>query len=210
MLTVACVLWVGEFQERNYSAKWVHRLRSMVARNLRQEHRFVCLSNIEVEGVETIPLARNWPGWWAKIELFSHAFERALYLDLDTVITGSLDEIADYPADFTLMPHDFVAGKEAKQRLGFLRRYQSSCMVWSGLAGREVFGRFNAGVMEALHGDQDWIGIIKPDLPTLPPEWFDKMRYCPSGPAPGVKVVISHPRNDTAAKQYPWVKKVWR
>lgn len=30
----------------------------------------ICLSDIEIEGIKTIPLTTNYPEWWAKIERF--------------------------------------------------------------------------------------------------------------------------------------------
>ena len=79
--TVACVLNVGEFRGRTYSPEWVRKLKRMVERTTKGV-RFVCLSNVPVEGVETIPLRDNLPGWWAKIELFRPGLftGRTLYL----------------------------------------------------------------------------------------------------------------------------------
>lgn len=56
----------------------------------------VCLTNEEsIAGEETIPLQYNWPGWWSKMELFRPDIEGdLLFMDLDTIIVGPLDEIA--------------------------------------------------------------------------------------------------------------------
>lgn len=57
--------------------------------------RFIALSDTEIHGVETLPL--NHPehaGWWAKAELFRPDLEklgRIFFMDLDTVIVGSLE-----------------------------------------------------------------------------------------------------------------------
>lgn len=76
-----------------YTDEDVYILRDMVARNLRQSHRFHCLSDREIPGVNcTIP-AEQWPGWWAKLLLFRHATGQCLYLDLDVVIVGPLDRL---------------------------------------------------------------------------------------------------------------------
>lgn len=88
MLTVACVLRSGGI----YTPDWVRKLRNAVERHVRVEHRFVCLSDVEVT-CERIPLEHNWPGWWSKIELFREGVVTGptLYLDLDTVIVGDID-----------------------------------------------------------------------------------------------------------------------
>ena len=41
----------------------------------RQIPGLVCLSDRKVEGVETIPLRHDWPGWWAKMEMFSDVID---------------------------------------------------------------------------------------------------------------------------------------
>lgn len=99
-ITVACVLKTGEFvhpghadKRVEYEPAHVQWLQRQVEEKLTLPHRFVCLSDVEIKGVETIPLRHKWPGWWSKMELFAN-FDRALYLDLDTVLVGNIDEIA--------------------------------------------------------------------------------------------------------------------
>ena len=54
---------------------------------------FTCLSDIDIPGVTTIPLKTNWPTWWAKFELLGPEFTGDfLYLDIDTVIVGPIDD----------------------------------------------------------------------------------------------------------------------
>ena len=53
-LTVACAL-VGD----KWDEVWVHRLERMVEEHCSVPHRFVCISDREVMGVETIPLTRE-------------------------------------------------------------------------------------------------------------------------------------------------------
>lgn len=100
MFNVICVLRSGGI----YNAEWVRKLRDGVARNLTIPHRFVCLSDCEVP-CERIELKHDWPGWWAKIELFRPGVITGptLYLDLDTVVTGNIDAIANVPVDFAML-----------------------------------------------------------------------------------------------------------
>jgi len=88
VLTVACVLRSGKC----YDAEYVRRLRHGVVSNLSGPYEFVCLSDVDVP-CKRIPLTTNWPGWWAKMELFKLPGP-VLYFDLDTVIAGDLSEIA--------------------------------------------------------------------------------------------------------------------
>jgi hypothetical protein len=82
-LTVACVLRSGG----QYHAGHVRGLMAQVETWL-PEARFVCLSDVPVP-CERIELVSDWPGWWAKLELFQHLKGRTLYLDLDSVIVGN-------------------------------------------------------------------------------------------------------------------------
>lgn len=81
-LTVACVLRSGG----SYRPGHVNGLYAQV-RHFLPSARFVCLSDMQVD-CERIPLETDWPGWWAKIELFRSLTGRTLFLDLDTVIVG--------------------------------------------------------------------------------------------------------------------------
>lgn len=55
---------------------------------------FVCLSDVDVPGVKCIRLQHDWPGWWAKLEMFRPDIgSNFLYTDLDNVILGPLDDI---------------------------------------------------------------------------------------------------------------------
>lgn len=195
-LTVACVLWVGSFEDRHYSPAWVTRLRDEVARWLPEPHRFVCLSNVDVPGVETIPLVTDWPGWWAKLEVFNPAVdlgERVLYLDLDVFVTGDLAPIAQFDAPFALMPPSHVFGGLKPRVLpGVVRTYQASVMVFTPPVGASLFEECTPAVREMFRADQDWIGHRLPELPTMPPSWFAKAKQCRDGVPSDVKVVLAH------------------
>lgn len=195
-LTVACVLWVGDFMERHYGPDDVYRLRGMVERHLSAPYTFVCLSNVDVPGVEVIPLRNNWPGWWAKVELFAPWFQptRCLYIDLDVLITGSLDEIARYRAPFVMAPsyYEIMPPVKKKHKIGVVRRYQSSCMAWTAPQGARIYKRFGPSEMLKYRSDQDYIGDILPRLPTFNADWIRKVRQCPDGPPPDCKIVLLH------------------
>lgn len=116
-LTVACVLRSGG----DFDAEYVERLRDSVARHLELEHRFVALSDVPVP-CERIALKTDWPGWWAKLELFRELRTgRTLYFDLDTLIVGPIDAIAATPFEFAML-RDWARPET----------FNSSVMAWSG------------------------------------------------------------------------------
>lgn len=107
-------------REGPFFARYVRILRDAVAAHLHLPHRFVCLSDIEVP-CERAELRWFWPGAWAKLELFRHGLfdGPVLYLDLDTVVLGELDELARVALD-----GDFAA---ARHRDGGL---DAAVMAW--------------------------------------------------------------------------------
>ena len=112
-LTVCCFLWADpkyRFAGR-YGAEHVNRLHRMVARNLAQPHRFVCVTDIPEgieRGVDIVPIwqdHRDMGGNWLRIKLFAPEMAdllgpRFVLMDLDCVVTGPLDPLFDTDADF--------------------------------------------------------------------------------------------------------------
>ena len=71
----------------------VQVLRRAVFDNSPPGTEFLCLSDVEIPGVKTLPLFYNWPGFWAKMELFAPWMKGDfLFMDLDTVILGPIDD----------------------------------------------------------------------------------------------------------------------
>ncbi|ETV98746.1 hypothetical protein, variant [Aphanomyces invadans] len=95
-LTVVCVKWGVK-----YGAEYVNKLHRGVARHLKSvRYTFCCLTDNAVglaPEIDVRLLAPGWVGWWNKAQVFSPAFGwtgRMLYLDLDSVLVGSLDDLA--------------------------------------------------------------------------------------------------------------------
>lgn len=125
MRKVICVLKTGGWEVRGrkvfYTEKHVKWMQRQVEKHA-PDVPFVCLSNIDIPGVDVIPLEHDWPGWWAKMELFRLDIGPVLYLDLDMVITGPLDELMSHPHEFS-SKHN--SGKSHTSM-------NSSVMLWSG------------------------------------------------------------------------------
>ena len=123
MITVCCVLWGDKFSE-----EYVHKLKSAVERNTTRTHKFVCLSDRKIEGVETKILKPGMSGWWNKIQLFDGEISgRIVYLDLDTIITSSLDWLMDYSGNFMAIEDLGVANAHQQHLKGVM---QSGVMAW--------------------------------------------------------------------------------
>ena len=168
-LTVACV---NHSDYLSMGDRYVNTLREMVARNLSLPHEFVCLKDV---GELT--------GYWSKIELFRPGrFEgRVLYMDLDSVIVGPLDELAQTKgiidlADWGWPTHTFGSG----------------VMVWDGGEHQEIFTKFGEWVPNVFEGDQDWITHLG-GWKALPAHLCRSYRYdCVKAPPNGCVHVSMH------------------
>lgn len=120
MLTIACVLKSGgEFKPQH-----VYTLREGVARNLSLKHKFVCLTDMGVD-CETLTLQHGWPGWFSKLELCDGRLTGdVFYLDLDSTITGSLDDLVTGHR-FTVLENFWAFEHRDPDRIG------SGLMAWN-------------------------------------------------------------------------------
>ena len=92
-MVIACVLRSGgDFGPEH--VQWLAR----------QVPGLVCLSDVPVPGVDWRPLQHDWPGWWAKMEMFGPALEGdVLMIDLDTVVL----RLPEAPGETTVL-QDFT------------------------------------------------------------------------------------------------------
>lgn len=142
-----------------YTPEHVQKLRHAVATNLHRPHRFMCLSDMEVPGIQVIPFAHDWPKWWGKIELFRPGIFSGpmIYFDLDTWITHSLDEICAYDGPFAMLDDFFHPHLAA-----------SGMMMWTPSERTEtIYEAFQADAPRLMRpyegtGDQAFIRSVIP------------------------------------------------
>lgn len=163
---------------------------------------FECLTDMKVDGVETAPLKQKWPGWWAKMELFDPGFTGDfVYMDLDTVIVGPLDDLAK--VNQLAMLRDFYRdGKKLKEGL------QSSVMVLPERERAAIWGEFtaNPALSMAFHrygGDQQllerfWLNKAARLQDLLPRQFVSWKVNCTAGVPPDARVIVFH------GKPRPW------
>lgn len=128
-------------------------------------------------------------GWWAKLSMFEPGrFRgRCLYLDLDTVIAGSLDDIASYEGEFAGLS-DFYHPD----------RFASGVMAWDADKAHEIFTRWHQAGMPQFddRGDQGWIGAMRPRADRLqdlyPGQLVSFKVNCRDGLPDGARVVCFH------------------
>lgn len=218
MTTTVCCLFVRGHVP--YTAEYVVRLAAMVKRWMDRPYRFVCLTDRAYmfkgsAGIDTIAV-KPFPGlyaWWNKLHLFRADIGlqgRVLYLDLDTLVVGSLAPILDHDGVFALLPHEGKFDGKGPRRV--VKRFNSSVMVWRHGFNGFIWDNFHPTVSERLWGDQDWIAEQCPCADMLPAEWFPRLSAIRGGPVPPeAKVILAKsPKNAEAARRWAWVRHVWR
>ena len=167
-LTVACVKWGTK-----YSSEYVLRLARGVRRHLRRDAAFVCFtddaSGLEGDGVEARALPRETPlhSWWLKAWLFSadaRLAGRVLYIDLDTVVVGALDELAGFDGAFGTLATD---GMVNERRAG---GYNSSVMMWTAGEFDAIYARLRADfefITAHIYKFDHWLEMVVADAHLL-------------------------------------------
>lgn len=208
-LTVVCALRSGGI----YTPEWVSKLRNGVKRNLQMKHRFVCISDTDVD-CERIPLTKDWPGWWSKMAAFDIPGP-VLFLDLDTAIVGGIDEVAR---------HALTGGFTMIRDWNVPAHHGSGVMSWSGDM-RWLYDAFaaDAGRLMTIQrkrmGDQALIEEMVPAKTGTPVScWQDVtprrvVSYkfdCRAGIPAGASIVCLHgvPKFRDMPERDP-VRKIW-
>ena len=199
-VTVVCIKWGCK-----YGPEYVHRLRNGVARNLKADHRFVCITDDPVGlECETAPIDSDYRGWWQKVTLFRREPYGIkgwmLYLDLDVVVTGGLDVLLPVKGDFATI-RDFCRP----------RTYSSSVMLLEAGSHPEVAEDITPVDMRRMRGDQDWISLKIRHADIWPHAWVRsyKQDYQQEKVSPGTRLVVFH-GEPKPHECDGWVKETWR
>ena len=211
MITVFTGAWGSSHQPRE-----VKLLRDQVADNLSIDHHFVCISDRLIEGVACVNRG-TLPGWWRKLEVLQSRGP-AMWLDLDVVVTGSLDDIVLAHVDATLAcPWNWAQSGHGG--------CQSSLMLWSRSLTEpmEHFDpadahwpprndlKWDSGVTQ--WGDQEWLTHMRDtgqlDVEPVNPAWVKSYKYhCRGGVPDDCRLVVFHgqPKPSEAMAQSPWIR----
>lgn len=162
--------------------------------------RFLCLSDMEITGVETKPLLNGWPGWWCKINCLNVPGP-VLYMDLDTTVCGDLA-----PLLAAAQKHRFIALRDFNPSQ---RDIGSGLMGWGGDISFlfEEFARDPEGHMAQCKtrqwfGDQGFIdryvGKREYWQSLVPGSVVSFKKHCGNGTPSGARVICFH------GKPRPW------
>jgi hypothetical protein len=163
-----------------YDSRYVDKLYNMVLRNTRRklgrDFTFTCYTDSRVgidPAIRWIELPRkDLMGWWHKLWFFSPEFiitigpGQVLYLDLDTVIVGNIDEYMDYTSTQAPLAILRDMGTRNNQPPASVN-WGSAIMSWPVGWGQEIWKEFTRDVGQQMrghgHGDQGYIKyVVKP------------------------------------------------
>jgi hypothetical protein len=226
-----------------YGPEYVNTLRAMLSRNLVRPHRLICFTDdgtgigpgVEIKPLPAMDLPPGKERGWRKLSTFAAPLMDlagpTLFLDLDIVITGSMDCFFEHPGEFCII-HDwakpwritgnssvyrFEAGAHPEILEYFLRNIdavKSEVRNEQEYLTREMHRR---GIL--TYWPKDWCVSFKHScLPVFPVNLF-KTPVLP----PLAKVVVFHgnPNPPEAVvgkgkglyryvKPTPWVAEYWR
>lgn len=227
MITVACVFWGTKFP-----IEYVHNLKSMVEKNTTIDHKFICLSDKAIKGIDTRILKPGYEGWWNKLQLFDLAHnlgERVVYLDLDTLIVNSIDWLLEYRGNFMGIEDVGAVNAHQPHLKGVLQtgvmafNSYMNAKLWTELSINEEFRSRFRGDGECLN---NVISPLARDLlQSLYPGRLKSYKYqvYPNKPDNNTSIICFHGRPSiiqamnevvTTPMQtyYPqgWIKEYWR
>jgi hypothetical protein len=211
-LNVVCVKWGTK-----YAPSYVDRLYASVEKNLPADlnYQFYCITEDDVPGVITIPPEYDWGTWWQKMNMFNPDIMPpgpTLYLDLDVVITGSLEPlIRSIAAQPLIMVENFSPNK------GHCAHNSSAMLFDPGdIRVERLYREFEANAvraMDKLHGDQCAIWrILRDDIANFERQYVVSYKYhCRGRGLPkNARVVVFHGKPDPHEVPDPWVKQHWK
>jgi len=227
--TVATILRSGG----DYEPEDVRRLKACVDKNLQGAYGFVCLTDRpddvgRIPDVDVMALEHDWPGWWAKMEVF-RLEGPTLYLDLDTVVTGDLGPILtaiSEKRDTLFAVRDFYKGSLQTGLLGWAvnMRWIYEAFAWA--AASAVWRRsrlcWEMSILDhRFHGDADWLRLGCPRA-ALPVVFLQdvvsgivsyKVHCEKQGQPPACARVVcfhGHPRPSLLHPAPPWILEAWK
>lgn len=155
---VLCLKWGS-----GYSPEYVNRLYRGVKANSNRKIRFVCVTDDAEgldEGIDIQPFPEAPPGWkyswpniFVKLMVFRDGFAglegTTLFLDIDQIITGSIDDFFDYrPGEFCIIRNWL----EWRKRIfkGLPKIGNSSCFRFEAGRMNHVYEKFLAEMDKAV------------------------------------------------------------
>lgn len=221
MKTVVCWLWKQRGSWPKYSEKDVFKLRDQLSQHLTIPYRFVCVSDREIDGVETIPLpklnythqkwdASRYPQCFNRLWAFSPEGREVLgdfmSVDLDCRIVGNINHILSRDEEFLIAKGDFARNGYSGSLWCVNGKGPN---LWDKLEKRVV----NHACDKYAGSDQAVIRYLIPDAPLITPEddgvyhyhYMVREKMDLSEPPPNLKIMFFAGRKKEEDVKLPWL-----
>lgn len=192
----------------------------MVARHLNRSYRFVCFTDAPYAlpgDIETLPMGvPNWRWNLRKMALYkpdNGLSGRVLALDLDTVIVGCIDDIADYRGPFCVVEDFYRKGRNGGGVISFEtsdaltdRLYRPVAEKPMNVAARTKGAErywYDMQMPEADH----WQDLLPGQVVTFKPRPDERLHTPPHD----ARIVCFHgkPAIHEVADQFGWIGRNW-
>jgi hypothetical protein len=222
---VVCLKWGTK-----YGPEYVNKLYGALKRNTTLPFTLHCFTEDATginKNVVIHPLKyKGIDGWWNKLYLFSNEVDldgRILFIDLDTLITGNIDDMLKVDKGFVMLKDFFYPLQDNNG---------SGLMSFDLKQNVDVWGSFIANPKAAVqqlhpHGDQKWIVKFVKDIThwqtILPNQVYSFKIHCGSGLPNNARIICYHGKpsipesiaqsNVAQGRRLPpspWVKEYWR
>ncbi len=175
-----------------YKPLHVQTLAAQISANLPECHRILCLTDVDVPGVDCVRMSYMWPGWWSKLELFRPDIRGdILYFDLDTVVRGLLHDLLQIKQRAMLQdfyrPHGLGSGVMVLPE-------SERAFIWE----KWIANPARAIQLSGLKGDQHFLERFWLNDNTLriqdalPDQIVSYKVHCKNGVPPTARVVCAH------------------
>ena len=204
-IVIACVLKRGKY----YNASWVRALKCGLERHVRRNYEFKVLTDFGDLGEWQIPLAKGWSGWWSKLELFDGRLTgRVLYLDLDTLVVGDLEDILNYDGDFAMLSDFYRPSLLQSGVMAFDAGGDTAHRIWS------TWIRDPWGWMHRFRGDGEFIASVATDADRLqdlfPGQVLSLKVHAWDARPEGAHLVCGHGRPRMDRPEAGWAHEEWK
>ena len=198
--------------------EYVRRLRDGVAKHLSIPHRFVCMTDIPKvvpDDIETLPLGcSTWRWNLRKMSMYDPDYGfagRVLALDLDTVIVGSLDDIAKYPGRFAVLEDFYEPGQCGGGIVGFEGGTLDDDLYWPVHGHRFQVNAITRGSERKWYRlrmpDADfWQSMFPGQIVSYKPRPNERLREIPED----ARIVCFHGDPRPHECDEAWLKQYWR
>ncbi len=215
MLNVVTMLWDADEgtppNSRCFDESWVEKLYGNFRRQLTRPFRFICFSehwrrmNPDIEHAAILQPSRGGARWGRLLEPF-RLNEPMILADLDTVIVGNIDHMADYTMGERVIVQPRNPYNAEESIAGFVLVPRGHRWVYDSWVENHSFNgsnmewlrQFKCNFFDTLWGDDEVVSLKATDIRR-------------KGLSPKTKVVFFHgsPKQNKLT-QLDWVRDNWR